>query len=245
MFLAQLVACEAKSGHRARQDESFRNQVFSPALAHHLYMAGTLLERMWFTCKHQFSWPRRADDGGYYQVCLHCGVQYGYDWSAMRRIARLRENGDADNGNHSGNGNGNGNHNGNGHDDGAHASPAAAGKRPVRKCGGKTGWQPRERRLRLQAPVLYRQQGKPEWQHGVAENISRSGLLFQGDQTFSSGVPLEMIFSMPAEICGEHNSNVLCRGTVVRTQAGKNRGYMVAVAIAGYELLPKGKVAGM
>ncbi len=40
-------------------------------------------------CAHEFSWPRRWDDGEYYQVCLLCGAEYRYDWKTMRRAERL------------------------------------------------------------------------------------------------------------------------------------------------------------
>jgi hypothetical protein len=40
-------------------------------------------------CSHEFSWPRRAPDGDYYQVCLLCATQYKYDWKAMRRTERM------------------------------------------------------------------------------------------------------------------------------------------------------------
>src|SRR5579872_2518994 len=40
-------------------------------------------------CSHEFSWPRRAPDGDYYQVCLLCATQYKYDWKTMRRIGRV------------------------------------------------------------------------------------------------------------------------------------------------------------
>lgn len=191
-------------------------------------MAGTLLNRMLFTCRHQFSWPRRADDGGYYQVCLHCGLEYAYDWSAMRRIAPR---------------NGNGGDNGTSQEGERATTP---GKRPPGKCLRKS-WQPRERRLRLNTPVQFRHNGRSDWQHGVAQNISRSGLLFHSDQPEPQGVALEMIFSMPAEICGELDSYVLCHGTVVRAEQAKppQMGYFIAVAITGYELLPKDKAAGI
>jgi len=39
-------------------------------------------------CSHQFSWPRRSLGGDYYQVCILCGDEYGYDWNAMRRLGR-------------------------------------------------------------------------------------------------------------------------------------------------------------
>ncbi len=40
-------------------------------------------------CAHEFSWPRRFDDGEYYQVCLLCGAEYRYDWKKMRRTERI------------------------------------------------------------------------------------------------------------------------------------------------------------
>ena len=40
------------------------------------------------SCSHHFSWPRRASEGEYYQVCVLCGDQYDYDWNSMRRLRR-------------------------------------------------------------------------------------------------------------------------------------------------------------
>jgi PilZ domain len=40
-------------------------------------------------CSHEFSWPRRAADGHYYQVCLLCAVEYKYDWNTMKRVKRM------------------------------------------------------------------------------------------------------------------------------------------------------------
>jgi hypothetical protein len=37
-------------------------------------------------CFHEFSWPRRAPDSRYYQVCILCNSKYEYDWQTMRRI---------------------------------------------------------------------------------------------------------------------------------------------------------------
>jgi hypothetical protein len=42
-------------------------------------------------CSHEFSWPRRAADGEYYQVCLLCASEFRYDWATMRRTERLRK----------------------------------------------------------------------------------------------------------------------------------------------------------
>ena len=52
-------------------------------------MAGNLLSRIIWSCPHQFSWPRRDESGGYYQLCVNCGSKYQYDWKSMRRTARL------------------------------------------------------------------------------------------------------------------------------------------------------------
>src|ERR1700752_1696394 len=41
-------------------------------------------------CSHEFSWPRRAADGHYYQVCLLCAAEYKYDWKNMRPIERVK-----------------------------------------------------------------------------------------------------------------------------------------------------------
>jgi hypothetical protein len=41
-------------------------------------------------CAHEFSWPRRSQDGTYYQVCLVCAAEYKYDWKTMRRTERVQ-----------------------------------------------------------------------------------------------------------------------------------------------------------
>jgi hypothetical protein len=40
-------------------------------------------------CLHEFSWPRRSNDGDYYQVCLLCAAEYKYDWATMKRTERV------------------------------------------------------------------------------------------------------------------------------------------------------------
>jgi PilZ domain-containing protein len=50
-----------------------------------------LLTRLLFRCSHQFTWPRRDDSGGYYQLCVNCGSKYKYDWKSMRRTARVED----------------------------------------------------------------------------------------------------------------------------------------------------------
>jgi len=40
-------------------------------------------------CSHEFSWPRRAPDGRYYQFCFRCAAEYQYDWQSMQRIEQV------------------------------------------------------------------------------------------------------------------------------------------------------------
>src|SRR5271168_5497742 len=71
-------------------------------------------------CSHEFSWPRRAADGQYYQVCLVCAVQYKYDWKTMRRIERVESS----------------------------AEDSATTTRRTRSHAKKPTWLPRARRLK-------------------------------------------------------------------------------------------------
>ena len=49
----------------------------------------TMLRKLLFGCSHRFSWPMKRSDGTYYQVCVHCGAEYGYDWERMNRTTAI------------------------------------------------------------------------------------------------------------------------------------------------------------
>jgi hypothetical protein len=49
----------------------------------------TMLRKLLFGCSHRFSWPLKRSEGTYYQVCVHCGAEYGYDWERMKRTAAI------------------------------------------------------------------------------------------------------------------------------------------------------------
>jgi hypothetical protein len=143
------------------------------------------------TCRHQFSWPRRDDDGANYQVCIHCGTKYSYDWAKMRRIAPLENR---------------------------EGSPEI-GHNTLRQCGTKKkAWTPRERRLRHQVPILFRIPGSERWNEGVTENISRSGIAFRSGSPFEIGSILELVFEMPPELAGDQGARVACEGTLLRIE---------------------------
>jgi len=151
-------------------------------------------------CSHEFSWPRRAPDGDYYQVCLLCATQYKYDWKAMRRTERMET-----------------------------TSAEALASNPGNRSR-KPSWVPRARRLKLEASVRYRAKGQSFWHEGVIENLSQSGVLFHGDESLPQNTLVEMIFEMPEEISGQKNSNVLCQGRITRLRPGSKAGAGVALA---------------
>lgn len=172
-------------------------------------MATSLLDGLLFTCSHQFSWPRRSDTGEYYQVCLRCGAEYAYDWNAMRRTKRIDSSEEE------------------------RTVSTKAGRRPVRRA-----WVPRERRIKHEVPVLYRELGMKDWLHGTCENISRSGVLITARQPIEEGVDLEVMLEMPGEITGQEHGNVLCQGACVRTMSAKKEGSChIAISISGYEFI--------
>src|ERR1700686_1746063 len=142
-------------------------------------------------CSHEFSWPRRAADGQYYQVCLLCAVEYSYDWTTMRRTQRVDRS----------------------------QSPGAAegtAARRSRSHARKPSWVPRARRLKLDTPVRYRVKNLGSWYEGIIENLSQSGVLLQGPQRLPDNTLVEMVFEMPEEISGQKNSTVLCQGRIIR-----------------------------
>ena len=152
-------------------------------------MRAELIDEFFSACRHQFSWPRRADNGDYYQMCVHCGSKYLYDWNKMRRTARLRQE----------------------------DSAPDSGRLITRQCGKKPAWIPRERRLRHRVPLLFRASGTSGWIAAVTENISRSGLLFRSATALEIGTGVEMTLEMPKELLGEA-SQVVCNGLIVRVE---------------------------
>lgn len=75
----------------------------------------------------------------------------------------------------------------------------------------------RAQRFQLHLPLRYRRLGEQQWHLGTTENISRSGLLFQADELLQPASQLEINLVLPAEIAGLSETEVVCRGEVVRT----------------------------
>jgi len=160
-------------------------------------------------CSHEFSWPRRAADGQFYQVCLLCAAEYKYDWATMRRTERVKPV----------------------------AGEAASPKR--RQHVRKPTWVPRARRIKLDAPVRYRVKNLGTWSEGIIQNLSQSGVLLRGSQHFPENTLVEMVFEMPEEISGQKNSKVLCQGRVIRMKDQRADGteHEFAASILDYKFL--------
>jgi hypothetical protein len=58
-------------------------------------------------------------------------------------------------------------------------------------------WVPRARRLKLDIPLRYRVNKTSTWHEGIIENISQSGVLFNGPQQLPMNALIEMVFEMP------------------------------------------------
>ncbi len=160
-------------------------------------------------CSHEFSWPRRAANGEYYQVCLLCAAEYKYDWKTMRRIERVE-----------------------------HSMPEPTVGRS-RSHSKKSSWVPRARRLKLQIQLRYRVRNLGTWSEGTIENISQSGVLFHGPEALPLNALVEMVFEMPEAISGQKKSNVLCQGRIIRSKEGREpaKGVGLVAAILDYRFL--------
>jgi hypothetical protein len=175
-------------------------------------MAQKILDALMLrSCSHEFSWPRRATDGHYYQVCLVCAAEYKYDWNTMRRIERVD-----------------------------HAAPeGGTAIRRSRSHAKKPTWVPRARRLKLETPLRYRVKNLGSWFEGTIDNLSQSGVLLHGPQHLPENTLVEMVFEMPEEISGQKNSSVLCQGRITRSKEAKDteEGLGMAASILDYKFL--------
>ena len=163
-------------------------------------------------CSHEFSWPRRAANGEYYQVCTVCATAYQYDWKTMRRGNRVDE---------------------------PAAETTTVRRRSGQK---KPTWMPRARRLRSSIPLRYRGKNLSTWYPGTIKNISQSGVMFHGPQQLPANALVELIFEMPEEISGQKNSNVLCQGRLIRTKDAVDNAedaFGLAASILDYKFLHK------
>lgn len=73
-------------------------------------------------------------------------------------------------------------------------------------------------RIRAVVPLHIREVGGFGWRTGTTEDISQSGVLFKVDKPLKVGTPVELQYSPPVQVTWATNSQVSCRGKIVRAQ---------------------------
>lgn len=76
---------------------------------------------------------------------------------------------------------------------------------------------PRARRYEIGTAIRFRVRGERDWQEGLTENISVSGLLIRSGRALDPRTAIEMRFFLPVELDGECAAEVFCRGFVIRS----------------------------
>jgi CheY-like chemotaxis protein len=97
-----------------------------------------------------------------------------------------------------------------------HMSARLAQPAPIIRSRSKVSSPFRATRFDLHLPLKYRRVGEIGWREGTTENISRSGMLFQAEESIAPNAQLEINLVLPAEIAGLAAAEVVCRGEVVR-----------------------------
>ena len=97
----------------------------------------------------------------------------------------------------------------------------------------------RAKRFGIQIRLRYRLSGESKWWKGTTENISRSGVLFRGEEFVEPKTPLELTFVLPKDIFGPRAAEVLCRGKVIWSERPRERGKLpiLATTISQYRLI--------
>ena len=76
---------------------------------------------------------------------------------------------------------------------------------------------PRAERYAIPIAILYRSPGEADWQPGMTENISRSGVLFRADRHLEPNTPLEIMLDLPTIVAAASAPGAAVRrGRVVR-----------------------------
>jgi len=107
------------------------------------------------------------------------------------------------------------------------------------RSGVAAGEKTRAQRFKLQIPLRYRANGAGDWHKGTTRNISRSGVLFQGDDWAEQRTSLEMTLVLPKEAGVDRAAEVVCRGTVTRSERRETDegGPLIAIRISHYRLV--------
>jgi PilZ domain-containing protein len=101
---------------------------------------------------------------------------------------------------------------------------------------------PRGLRFQVHVPMLYRALGESGWRRATTENISKSGVLFHGEEPLGSKTPVDLRFQTlvlpPVESTAV--ADVFCRADIVRIMpaTGRYARPKLAARIHSYEFRP-------
>ena len=97
----------------------------------------------------------------------------------------------------------------------------------------------RAQRFELQIPVRYRTDSEQGWHSGTTRNISRSGMLFHGEDWAQPSTRIELTLLLPRQMGVVRAAEVICRGTVTRSERRgiEEGGPLMAIQISHYRLV--------
>jgi len=97
----------------------------------------------------------------------------------------------------------------------------------------------RAQRFELQIPLRYRTDSEGRWHRGTTRNISRSGMLFHGEDWAEPSTPIELTLLLPRQLGLDRAAEVICRGMVTRSERrGIDDGDpLIAIQISHYRLV--------
>ena len=100
---------------------------------------------------------------------------------------------------------------------------------------GKT----RAQRFEIQIPVRYRTNSEEGWHTGTTKNISRSGMLFHGEDWAQPSTRIELSLLLPRQMGVFRAAEVLCQGKVTRSERRgiEEGGPLMAIQISHYRLV--------
>jgi hypothetical protein len=100
----------------------------------------------------------------------------------------------------------------------------------------------RAQRFELHIPVRYRTDSDEGWHSGTTRNISRSGMLFHGEDWAQPSARIELTLLLPRQMGVARAAEVICRGTVTRSErrAIDEGGPWMAIRISHYRLIRPG-----
>ena len=75
----------------------------------------------------------------------------------------------------------------------------------------------RAERYAITLPMRYRRVGEETWATGTTVNISRSGVVFEGERSVDREAAVELVLTMPVDVAD--GARVVACGVVVRATA--------------------------